>query len=113
MLGMLRTAMPSRDALLRSSRVPSHWRAQGQRQAGGSWCLAPRSLLSLPARQQSRVPRAWRTARGSLEQPCPGVAQAAPGWLGLEVQTNTPWLCFSRADNHRLPCLVLLSPLFQ
>lgn len=36
MLGMLRTAIPSKEALLRSSRVPSHCRAHGRTSGPGS-----------------------------------------------------------------------------
>lgn len=50
MLGMLRTAMPSRDVLLRSSRVPSHCRAHGWHQEGRGSCAhhVEPSLLSPP-----------------------------------------------------------------
>lgn len=116
MLGMLRMAMPSRDVLLRSSRVPSHCRAHGQRQAAGlggagAWhhgVQPPLPACPQKERGSPSVVCCWTVLRANLPQGgmgSPGVAGAGGA--------NTPQLCFSRADNHHLPFLVLLSPLFR
>jgi len=102
--------MPSREALLRSSRVPSHCRAHGQPQAArsGQLVLAPWSPASTP-----RLPK---EGAGSLKRGVPldsPHSKPALGWPGLDMQTNTPQLCSSRADNHHLAFPVLLCPLFQ
>lgn len=101
MLGMLRTAMPSRDVLLRSSRVPSHCQGQGWSQGGWGSCAHHVEPPPLSA-TEAVVPEHRVTLEGLWG------TWAAPEWLEKQIPSHFAFLELMSTPRRSLCC----SPLY-